>query len=68
MPRKRLDDRIQLFARVDVATEQALKELAIEHGFVYGGEGSIGKLLDAIALKAQTKKGRQILALLLEND
>jgi hypothetical protein len=66
MPRKKLDDREQLFARVDSATVEILKRTAEECGYTYAGEGSIGQLLDAIAQSASTDSGRLILLGLLK--
>ncbi len=42
-------NRDSLHARVAPETSEKLKEKALILGFVYDGEGSIGKLLDAIA-------------------
>lgn len=68
MPRKKLDHRTQLFARVDGRTVEKLKVLAKKLGYVYDEEGSIGKLLDAIALVADTDRGYAALMLLLKSD
>jgi hypothetical protein len=46
--RKKLD-RTNLHARVAPYTGDKLKEIAYVLGYVHGGEGSTGQLLDAIA-------------------
>ncbi len=51
MGRKPLDDRTQLSARVHEETPDALRKLAEDLGFLHGGKGSPGALLDAIARK-----------------
>jgi len=52
--------RTALGARVSAATPDKLKALAEALGYLYGGGGSVGKLLDAIAsgevLLVQVKK------------
>jgi hypothetical protein len=47
--RKKLD-RTNLHARVAPETGEKLKEIAQALGYIHGGEGSTGQLLDAIAL------------------
>ncbi|MBW4670844.1 MAG: hypothetical protein KME60_26320 [Cyanomargarita calcarea GSE-NOS-MK-12-04C] len=47
--RKKLD-RTNLHARVAPKTGEKLKEIAQALGYIHGGEGSTGQLLDAIAL------------------
>lgn len=46
--RKKLD-RTNLHARVAPYTGDKLKEIAYILGYIHGGEGSTGQLLDAIA-------------------
>lgn len=46
--RKKLD-RTNLHARVAPHTGDKLKEIAYILGYIHGGEGSTGQLLDAIA-------------------
>lgn len=48
MPRKKLN-RTTVLARVSPATPDKIKEIAEKLGYTYGGEGSTGQLLDAIA-------------------
>lgn len=38
-----------MLARVNETTPERLKAIAVQYGFVFGGDGSIGKLLNAIA-------------------
>lgn len=42
-------DRAIVLARVDEETQEKVKAVAKHLGYVYGGKGSIGKLLDGIA-------------------
>ena len=42
-------ERTNLHARVALSTSDELKQIAFEFGYIHGGEGSIGQLLDAIA-------------------
>lgn len=42
-------ERTNLHARVAIETPAKLKSFAFELGYIHGGEGSIGQLLDAIA-------------------
>lgn len=46
--RKKLD-RTNLHARVAPETGEKLKQIAQALGYIHGGEGSTGQLLDAIA-------------------
>ncbi len=46
--RKKLD-RTNLHARVAPSTPETIKAIALAFGFEHGGEGSTGKLMDAIA-------------------
>jgi hypothetical protein len=46
--RKPLDRALKAFRLAD-GTNEKLKVLAIELGYVYGGDGATGALLDAIA-------------------
>lgn len=48
MGRKKLD-RDSLHARVAPETADKLKQIAVQLGYIHGGEGSTGQLLDAIA-------------------
>lgn len=48
MGRKKLD-RDSLHARVAPQTAEKLKDIAFKLGYIHGGEGSTGQLLDAIA-------------------
>lgn len=43
------ENRTQFSARVDADTPDKIKDLAHNLGYLYNGEGSPGKLLDAIA-------------------
>ena len=45
-------NRIKLEARVNQDTPKLLKQLALSHGYQYGGDGSTGAFLDAIATGA----------------
>lgn len=38
-----------MLARVESDTPEAIRAIALNLGYVYGGKGSVGKLLDAIA-------------------
>ena len=49
MGRPRLNREI-LQARVDPATKEKLKQMALELGYQWGDDGNTGALLDAIAL------------------
>ncbi|MGK7895789.1 MAG: hypothetical protein AB4372_19785 [Xenococcus sp. (in: cyanobacteria)] len=42
-------NRDQLQVRVAPATPEKLKKLAVDLGFIYGGNGHTGRFLDAIA-------------------
>lgn len=43
------ENRVKMLTRVDADTQPKVKETAKALGFTYNGEGSISKLLDAIA-------------------
>ena len=45
-------NRIKLEARVHQDTPKLLKQLALENGYQYGGDGATGAFLDAIATGA----------------
>lgn len=49
MGRPRLNREI-LQARVDPATKEKLKQMALELGYQWGDDGNTGALLDALAL------------------
>lgn len=51
MPRRarKPEGSIRLHARVSPGTSERLKALAASFGLLYGGEGSLGQLLDALA-------------------
>ncbi len=42
-------ERTNLHARVAIETAEKVKQIAFNLGYIHGGEGSIGQLLDAIA-------------------
>jgi hypothetical protein len=48
MGRKKLD-RTTMLARVSAKTSEKVKQIAAQLGYLYDGEGSPGRFLDAIA-------------------
>jgi hypothetical protein len=53
------ENRTQFSARVDAETPDVIKELAFKMGYLYDGDGSPGKLLDAIA-KGEVKLFQEV--------